>query len=272
MEARHTRARSDGGGVVSCDFFEKHFLSAGEPAALDAHLGACAECRALSSNFIGFSATLARVGLPCVPETAREGWKRIPSLTVDCERASELSARGEEEPLSETERRKLDLHLSRCEPCRETAAVLGVASELQAPSPSSGWTLRPPAPVVSLAEARRKRDSRRSGWSDPRLYAAAACFLAGFFAFFANSLQTSPAAGSARSVTGEIRDSVRVRWAEATDRIQIWQEGISRHWVATRETLTGYTRAAGAIALSAAGRATEGFLRNETKTEKGNKS
>jgi len=42
--------------------------------------------------------------------------------------------------------------------------------------------------------------------------------------------------------------------------------------VATRESLTGYTKAAGAIALAAAGRATEGLFHSETKTEKGNKS
>jgi len=257
---------------VSCEFFEKHFVSAGEPRALETHAGACAECRSQSADFIRLSATITRLGLPRVPEETRNRWKEIPSGTTNCERASELSARRVDEPLPETDRRKLDFHLSRCEACRETAAVLGVASELQAPAPAEGWTIRPPAPVVSLSDERRKRASRRSGWSDPRLYAAAACFLAGFFAFFANSLQSPPAAGAALSMTGEIRNSVRVRWAEATDRIQIWQEGISRHWVATRETLTGYTRAAGAIALSAAGRATEGFLRNETKTEKGNKS
>ncbi len=257
---------------MSCEFFEKHFVSAGEPRALETHVGACAECRLQSADFIRLSATITRLGLPSVPNEARNRWEEIPSRTINCERASELSARRVDQPLAETDRRKLDFHLSRCEDCSETAAVLGVASELQAPAPASGWTIRHPAPVVSLSEERRKRAPRPSGWSDPRLYAAAACFLAGFFAFFANSLQAPPAAGAALSVTAEIRNTVRVRWAEATDRIQIWQEGISRHWVATRETLTGYTRAAGAIALSAAGRATEGFLRNETKTEKGNKS
>ena len=257
---------------MSCDFFERHFLAAGDAGELASHLGACAECRTASADFISLSATVSRLGLPVVPDAARERWKLVPSLTVDCERASELSAQRLEEPLSEPEGRRLEVHLSRCEACRETAAVLGVASELRMPEPSPGWAVRPPAPVVSLADARRKRASRRSGWSDPRLYAAAACFLAGFFAFFANSLQAPPASGSSQSVAGEIRNDLRVRWAEASDRIQIWQEGISRHWVATRETLTGYTRAAGAIALSAAGRATEGFLRNETKSEKGNKS
>ncbi|MGH9444106.1 MAG: hypothetical protein ACRD16_17720 [Thermoanaerobaculia bacterium] len=257
---------------MSCDFFEKHFIAAGEPAAFEDHRRACEECRALSAGFTRLSATFSSTGLPRVPASAREAWKRIPSLSIDCERADEFSARDEGDPLSQEDRRRLDFHLSRCEACRETAAVLGVGAELRPPVPGEGWTFRPPAPVLSLSEARRERASRRSGWSDPRLYAAAACFLAGFCAFFANSLPSSPAAGGSRSVTGEIRDTVRVRWAEAADRVQIWQEGISRHWVATRETLTGYTRAAGAIALSAAGRATEGFLRNETKTEKGNKS
>jgi hypothetical protein len=254
---------------VSCDLFEKHFVAGAQPAAFDEHRNACAECRALSADFIRLDAMISRIGWPPLSEAVWDRWKRIAQQTVDCERASELSAQAMEEPLSEADRRKLDFHLSRCEVCRETAAVLGVRFELQAPRPSPEWTLRRPAPVVSLGEERRKRSARRAGWSDPRLYAAAACFLAGFFAFFANSLQTAPAA---RSLTGEISNSLRVRWAEAADRLQIWQEGISRHWVATRETFTGYTRAAGAIALSAAGRATEGFLRSETKTEKGNKS
>jgi hypothetical protein len=257
---------------MSCDFFEKHFVSGAEPKTFDGHRSTCAECRALSAEFIRLDARLSWIGLPPVPEKTRETWMKIPALTIDCDRASELSARAIEESLPEEERRKLDFHLSRCEVCRETAAVLASASELQTPAPAAGWRVPTPAPVVSLAEARRKRAARRTGWSDPRLYAAAACFLAGFVAFFANSLQTPSAPGAPRSVTGEIQNSLRVRWAEAADRVQIWQEGISRHWVATRETFTGYTRAAGAIALSAAGRATEGFLRNETKTEKGKKS
>jgi len=257
---------------MSCDFFERHFLSGGDPASLEEHRRACAECRAVSAGFIELGRTLSRIGLPVVPEAARVGWRRIPALTVDCARASELTARALEEPLGETEGRKLEFHLSRCAPCRETAAVLEVRSALRTPAPSPEWKFRPPAPVVSLEAARRRRAARPSGWSDPRLYAAAACFLAGFVAFFANTIQTTPAASSAISVTGDIQNTIRVRWAEAADRFQICQEGISRHWVATRETLTGYTRAAGAIALSAAGRATEGFLRNETKAEKGKKS
>jgi hypothetical protein len=257
---------------MSCDFFEKHFVSGAEQKSFAEHRGTCAACRTLAQTFIRLDAALSWIGPPPVSEKAREGWMRIPALTIDCDRASEFSARAIDEPLPDEERRKLDFHLSHCEACRETAAVLASASELRAPAPPAGWTVRPPAPVASLAEARRKRTAPRAGWSDPRLYAAAACFLAGFVAFFANSLQTSSAPGAQRSVTGEIQNSLRVRWAEASDRVQIWQEGISRHWVATRETFTGYTRAAGAIALSAAGRATEGFLRNETKTEKGKKS
>ncbi len=257
---------------MSRDFFERHFVAGGDPKSFEEHRIQCAECRALSGDFIRLDALRSRIGLPPLSPAARENWKRIPSLTVDCDRASELSARTIEGPIDGPDRDRLAFHLARCEACRETAAVLSLPAGLRAPAPESGWSIRPPAPVVSLAKARSKRASARSSWSDPRLYAAAACFLAGFAAFFANNFQATQSPGAPLSVAGEIQNNLRVRWAEAADRVQIWEEGISRHWVATRETFTGYTRAAGAIALSAAGRATEGFLRNETKTEKGKKS
>jgi hypothetical protein len=257
---------------VSCNFFENHFVAGADPAAFEEHRKGCSDCRSTSARLIDLERTFGWLGLPTVPAPTREGWKRIPALTVHCGLASELLADAMEEELPEAEARRLAFHLSRCEACRETAAVLAVRTELRSPDPSPDWTVRPPAPVVSLADARRKRRSRPAAWSDPRLYAAAACFLAGFLAFFVNTVQSTPVASSARSMTGDIENSLRVRWAEAVDRVQIWEAGISRQWVATRETLTGYTRAAGAIALSAAGRATEGFLRNETKTEKGKKS
>jgi hypothetical protein len=120
------------------------------------------------------------------------------------------------------------------------------------------------ATVVPLAAARAAR-ARSASWTDPRLYAAAACLLAGFFALFANTLDF-------RTTTQALGRQARVRWAEASDRFQMWEEGASRTLVATRESLTGYTRAVGAIALSAAGRATEGLFHNEPKTEKGSKS
>jgi len=100
---------------------------------------------------------------------------------------------------------------------------------------------------------------------DPRLYAAAACLLAGFFAIFSSTLDL-------RSATQSVTREARVRWAETSDRFQLWEQEASRKLVATRESLTGYTKAAGAIALAAAGRATEGLFHSETKTEKGNKS
>ena len=249
---------------MSCDFFERHFC-AGDPAgAFELHRASCAECAALSAGLVRIAALESRVARPepCAALVAR--WRGIPRLTVDCDGASELAARALEGPLAPSDRVRWEGHLARCADCRETAAVLGTMPSLQ--PPASGF--RPAVPrrtgeVVSLAAARKARGG--GAWADPRLYAAAACLLAGFFALFANTLDL-------RTTTQNLGRQARVRWAEASDRFQIWEEGASRTLVATRESLTGYTRAVGAIALSAAGRATEGLFRNEPKTEKGNKS
>jgi predicted anti-sigma-YlaC factor YlaD len=249
---------------VSCDFFERHFTAGDPPEAFEAHRLTCPECAVLSRDLARLAALEARVGRP-EPSTALVSrWRAIPQQSVDCDTASELAAAALEEPLSEGDRVRWRGHLDRCADCRETAAVLGTLGSLQPPVP----TARPmiparPAPV-ELAAARAAR-ARRASWTDPRLYAAAACLLAGFFALFANTLDL-------RTTTQALGRQARVRWAETSDRFQMWEEGASRTLVATRESLTGYTKAVGAIALSAAGRATEGLFRNEPKTEKGNKS
>ena len=169
-----------------------------------------------------------------------------------------------ESPLAEPDRARWATHLGRCEDCRETAAVLGMIPALRLPVPPESTAAVRVARVLPFADGIRAR-APRPAWLDPRLYAAAACLLAGFFAVFANTLDLQ---GASQSLSRH----ARVRWAEASDRFQLWEQGASRQLVATRESLSGYTKAAGAIALSAAGRATEGLFRSETKTEKGNKS
>ncbi|HET7451916.1 MAG TPA: zf-HC2 domain-containing protein [Thermoanaerobaculia bacterium] len=248
---------------MSCDFFERHWTAGDVPGVFEAHRAECGECAALSGDLVRLAAMESRIGLPDLPPALVDRWRAIPALTVDCDTASELSALALEGPLSERDRARREGHLARCAECRETAEVLGTLPVLRPADPTARPRMpRPAGRVVAFAPRR----PRTAGWTDPRLYAAAACLLAGFFALFANTLEL----GTTASGLGR---QVRVRWTEASDRFRMWEEGASRTLVATRESLTGYTKAVGAIALSAAGRATEGLFRNEPKTtEKGNKS
>lgn len=248
---------------MNCDFLERHWTAGDLPGVFEAHRRECAECAALSGQLVRLAAIESRIGLPDPSPAIVDRWRAIPARTVDCDSASELSALALEAPLSERDRARREGHLVRCAECRETAEVLGTLPSLRPAAPTARPRMpRPAGRVVAFAPPRE----RRGRWTDPRLYAAAACLLAGFFTLFANTLELGTTAN-------DLGRQVRVRWAETSDRFRMWEEGASRTLVATRESLTGYTKAVGAIALSAAGRATEGLFRNEPKTtEKGNKS
>jgi hypothetical protein len=262
---------------MSCDFLERHFLSDESAASFESHREICAECRALSAELVRLAALTGRLSVPVPGVEAAARWRAIPRIALDCDSASALSAQAIEAPLADADRSRWEGHLRRCAGCRETAEVLGMLPVLRAPEtslvpkrPARHAEIREVAPlaeagVASFEDARRRR-AARTAWLDPRLYAAAACLLAGFFAIFSSTLDL-------RSATQSASREARVRWAEASDRFQLWEQEASRRLVATRESLTGYTKAAGAIALAAAGRATEGLFHSETtKTEKGNKS
>jgi hypothetical protein len=262
---------------MSCDFLERHFISGEGTASFDSHREICADCRVLSAELVRLAALTGRLSAPIPDADVAEGWRTIPRIALDCDAACALSAQAIETPLEGSERSRWEGHLRRCAECRETAAVLGMIPELRAPEPAL-LPKRPAPPasesreaapfagggVASFEDARRRRTAGIA-WLDPRLYAAAACLLAGFFAIFSSTLDL-------RSATQSVSREARVRWAETSDRFQLWEQEASRRLVATRESLTGYTKAAGAIALAAAGRATEGLFHTETKTEKGNKS
>ena len=261
---------------MSCDFLERHFVSGSAAPAFDAHREICAECRALSAGLVRLAALTERLAPPVADEEVVARWRAIPRIALDCDTACALSAQAMEAPLEGPELSRWQGHLGRCAECRETADVLGMIPALRTPEPAllpgrapRAAATRPAAASgtgspASFEDARRRR-SARAAWMDPRLYAAAACLLAGFFAIFSSTLDL-------RSATQSVSREARVRWAETSDRFQLWEQEASRKLVATRESLTGYTKAAGAIALAAAGRATEGLFHSETKTEKGNKS
>ncbi len=249
---------------MSCDFLERHFTAGEPPATVEEHRASCPDCAALSRDLVRLAAIASRVGRPEPPPALVSRWMGIPRRTVDCDTSSELAALAMDGPLPEPDRVRWQGHLDRCADCRETVAVLGTLGSLEAPIPTAPPAIPARRAPVSLSAARSAR-ARSASWTDPRLYAAAACLLAGFFALFANTLDF-------RTTTQAVGRQARVHWAEASDRFQIWEEGASRTVVAARESLTGYTKAVGAIALSAAGRATEGLFRNEPKTEKGSKS
>ena len=257
--------------MTKCDFLERHFTLGADPSELAPHLSGCEECRGLSQELIRLDRLYEGLASPPVPESLTARWRSIPSRTLDCDTACELLANAMESALESQLSSRLELHLVRCDSCRETREVLGVLPELRLPSAPPPVRRPGPSPVASLDAARERRRGRLLNWSDPRLYAAAACILAGFLAIFANSFQTA-SGGRAEPLAQNVVGTLRVRFTETAERFTRWQDGVSRKVVATRETLFGYTRAAGAIALSAAGHATEGLFQKENKTEKGNKS
>lgn len=254
---------------MSCNFFHDHFLSSGGPDAFQEHRRACAECRRVSEAFIRMDSLLARLSPPPVPAGVRDRWMAIPSRTVDCDRAAELLAARMEDALPESEARRLQFHLSRCAGCAEASETLGGLGTLQKPEPAGDGFPRQ-ARVLPFARARERArpPARERAWLDPRLYAAAACLLAGFFAFFANLSASSASQGLPASIGRRVRVGV----AEAADRIGIWEDSVSRRFVATREAVSGYGEAVKGIALSAAGRATGEILQAATKFERGRKS
>jgi hypothetical protein len=255
---------------VSCDVFERHFLGLADAAKFDAHRESCPLCARDSMGLIGWARSVSPLAMPAVPPSALARWATIPSLSLDCERLAEALARRLDGPLPADETGRVEFHLSRCEGCREAAAVLAEMQELQLPA-APRRVVRRPVGVVSLAAARRHR--ARSRAFDPRLYAAAACLVAGLATFLAGPTGLAGSTGAARSATENFASAVRVKGAEAGEWLGHRQEKLSRGIYIVRESVVGYGKAAGSIALSAAGRAAEEiFLKSGTKTEKGKKS
>jgi hypothetical protein len=248
---------------MSCDFFERHFRAGGDAPSLKAHLSICGACGAIESDWAYLDRLESRLRAPAPSEGLLARLREVPRRTVSCEAADEWLTRRLDGSLPNDERARLESHLGRCSICSETAAVLGVLGEIRPPEPMSLPQRPAMASVVSIG---RKR------WLDPRLYAAAACIFAGLLTFFAGSLARNPTTTAARETATTAWNGIRVRVVEAADRLSVFEDSFSRKVVAARETLTGYGRAAGAVALSAAGRATEGFFRIENRVEKGNRS
>ena len=249
---------------MSCDVFERHFLGFLDGEEFDRHRESCPLCQRDARGLVGWARALSPLGPPSVPPSAIDRWRQIPSRTMHCDAAAEAIARRIEGDASPEESSRLDFHLSRCEGCAESAAVLGLVSELKAPETTARLGRRP-ARVVAIDSARRRSRAR-----DPRLYAAAACLLAGLSTFLAGP--GTAGEGGIQSITAGLTSSIRVRAAEAGERLNLWEETFSRRVIAVRESVAGYGRAAGSIALSAAGRATEELLARKTKNEKGKKS
>ena len=250
--------------------FERHFLGLLDGAEFDAHRESCPLCTRDSMGLIGWARTVSPLAMPAVPPSALARWRTIPSLSLDCDRLADALARRLEEPLPADEAGRVDFHLSRCEGCQQASAVLGGMRELQLPAPPRRVGRRPTG-VVSLAAVRKRRARARA--FDPRLYAAAACLVAGLATFLAGPTGLAGSTGAARSATENFAAVVRVKSAEAGEWLVHRQEKISRGIYVVRQSVVGYGKAVGSIALSAAGRAAEEiFLKSGTKTEKGKKS
>lgn len=246
---------------MTCDFLERHFLSGTGPEELALHIAGCASCRRLSADLESLAEWSASLRTPDASENLTTRWLSIPSLTVNCDEAAELMAGEIEREIPSPDKARLAFHLSRCEACQETAQVLGVMANLNRPEPGEFRPVRPHGTVIAFP----RRPKAATWWLDPRLYAAAACLLAGFLTFAVSALRITPVT-DARSASATVLDSLRVRVNDITDRLQMLEQNAPRQIVATRETLFGYGKAAGNIVLSAAFRTTEGLLE-----KKGNK-
>jgi hypothetical protein len=255
---------------MTCDFLERRFLAPSRSAELEAHLGLCESCRALARELALLDSVETPLRSPEVPAGLEERWKQARARTVDCDRAAELIAAGMDEPLDAPRAGRLEFHLSRCPACAEAAEILDSVAFLRPPETAIRSPLPGRSRVVPIEPRRAGRSS--PAWSDPRLYAAAACILAGFLALFSDTLRSSPTVRAAAAATERAWSGVTLRASRAADAVGAFNDEVSRKILATREALSGYGKAARAIALSAAGRATEGFFRTETRVEKGSKS
>ena len=250
---------------MSCDFFERDFVAGSPPGELELHAAGCAECAQVSREMIRLAAFEGPLAVPAVPPDLWSQWKAVPRQTLTCEGAADAIARRMDGNTATEDAQRLTFHLSRCEACRETAETLGLLPRLRPAVPAHPIRRPEPTGAIDISVVRQRRARRVF---DPRLYAAAACLLAGLVTVISNSLGVAEPG----SPLGNFQRAIRVKRAEMTEQVQIWETQVSRRIVATREMLTGYGNAARAIVLTAAGRAAEGILADHPKKEKGSRS
>ena len=231
---------------MSCGELERLFVAGASQEQAAAHRNACRSCGELGADMERVEALVSGLRPPSASPALREALLSVPRKTVSCEGADRLAASALEEELGPADRQRLDFHLSRCEPCRETAATLASMRGLTAPRPAPWLAGR-------LAASRPGRRRAVPLWDlllSPKgaiglAYAAAVIvMLAGF-----NPADIARKAGVAR--LGETaKASVEVAGGSLADRVGAMQESALRKLAVWKGQVTGYGRAALSTALA----------------------
>ncbi len=231
---------------MSCGELERLFVAGASREQALAHRNACRPCGELGADLDRIETLVSGLRAPSASPALREALLSIPRKTVSCEGADRLAASALEEELGPADRGRLDFHLSRCEPCRETAATLAAMRRLGAPLPAP-WL----AGRIAASRPRRRRPATlRNLFLNPKAaiglaYAAAVIvMLAGF-----NPADIARKAGVAR--LGEsAKASVEVAGGSLADRVGALQESVLRKLAAWKGEVAGYGRAALSTALA----------------------
>jgi hypothetical protein len=231
---------------MSCGELERLFVAGASPQQSLAHRSACRSCGELGADLDRAEGLVSGLRTPSANPALREALLSIPRRTVSCEGADRLAASAFEGELEPADRKRLDFHLSRCEPCRETAATLAAMRGLTPPLPAPWLAGR----IAANRPRRRRPAPLRSLLFSPKgaiglAYAAAVIvMLAGF-----NPADIARKAGVAR--LGETaKASVEVAGGSLADRVGAFQDSALRKLAVWKGEVTGYGRAALSTALS----------------------
>ncbi len=231
---------------MSCGELERLFVAGASSEQALAHRNACRSCAELGADLDRVEALVTGLRTPSASPALREALLSIPRRTVSCEGADRLAASALEEELGPADRERLDFHLSRCEPCRETSATLAAMRGLASPFPAPWLAGR----IAASRPRRRRAAPLRSLLLSPKgaiglAYAAAVIvMLAGF-----NPADIARKAGVAR--LGETaKASVEVAGGSLADRVGAFQDSALRKLAVWRGEVAGYGRAALSTALS----------------------
>src|SRR5262245_40418855 len=141
---------------MSCRELEKLFVAGAPSTQTAAHRRTCPQCEALARDAERGEGLARGLVAPTWSRNLRQSLLAIPTMTVSCEGAALLLAERAEGELRSADAKRLAGHLSRCEGCTESAAVLDTTKELVAP-PTPPW-------LGTRLVASRPETKKRSGW------------------------------------------------------------------------------------------------------------
>jgi hypothetical protein len=233
--------------MSGCRELEK-LVAGGREADFASHRAGCASCSAIGAEMERFAEAVAGLQPPAPSRALFESLYAIPRQTVSCEGAETLLAVAAEGEILGADAKRLESHLSRCEGCRESAAVLGVAKELLPPEPAPWLSTRLRASRPKTAAAKRSRFRWILGPRGAIAFAYAAAFTVMMLGL--NPADLARAAGTAR-LEQTARSGVAAARGKLVDRFGAFQERTFRTFEAFKGRVGGYGRAAlsNAIAL-----------------------